>query len=318
MEKISKLFILIIVAMNFHQPLVSEAKTNSWIESWEKATIAIGIKDTIDLRLQNNTILKKEIFKVIGTGVIFYVKVDSIVIPTLVTAKHIFYNPKEKWYPDSLRIRFSWFEDKAIDEYFGIPIYLKENGRKNWFTHPDSSVDLACLSIFFLKGDIGIEKLPILPYSQFASDDDLYQGANIFVLGYPVSIGMEFWTKAILREGIISWIAPIEPGKNRILIDCNVFPGNSGGPVFKMPNGIDKQGNLVLGGKYKFLGIVSERRLSPNPIQAMGHGPIIINPQGSALYSLESMGIGVIEPCTRVLELLNEFKKNLQNKFDTR
>ena len=129
---------------------------------------------------------------------------------------------------------------------------------------------------------------------------------------------MEFWTKAILREGIISWIAPIEPGKNRILIDCNVFPGNSGGPVFKMPNGIDKQGNLVLGGKYKFLGIVSERRLSPNPIQAMGHGPIIINPQGSALYSLESMGIGVIEPCTRVLELLNEFKKNLQNKFDTR
>ena len=113
--------------------------------------------------------------------------------------RKVVYNAKENWFPDSLRIRFSWFDDKPIDEYFGIPIILNLNGKRTWLSHPDSTVDLACLSIMFLKGDIGIEKRPILPYSQFAKDDDIYQGAQIFVLGYPESVGPDFWTQAMLR-----------------------------------------------------------------------------------------------------------------------
>ena len=286
----------------------SLAQKKSWVEPWQKSTISFGIKDTISVKSPNDSIINKEIYKIVGTGVLFYVKVDIIIIPTIVTAKHIFYNPKNNWFPDSLRIRFSWFEDEPIDEYFGIPIILTSSGKRTWFSHPDTIVDLACISLTHLKGDIGIDKIPVRPYSDFATDNDMYQGAKIFVLGYPGSVGMEFWTKAILREGIISWVAPNEPQKNRILIDCNIFPGNSGGPVFKIPTGMDKYGNLVIGGQYKFIGIVSERRFSPTRVLANGYDYIIIDDKGSTLYSFESIGIGVIEPALRVSELLTEFQ----------
>ncbi len=294
------------------------AQTESWIEPWQKSTISFGLKESISITLSNNKTVKKDIFNIKGTGAIFYVKVDTIVIPTIVTAKHVFYNPNENWSPDSLRIRFSWFEDKPIDEYFGIPIILNNNAKRAWFPHPDSTVDLACISLDFIQDDIGVEKLPILPYSQFANDDDIYQGAQIFVLGYPGSVGMEFWNKAVLREGIISWVAPNEPQKHRILIDCSVFPGNSGGPVFKIPTGIDKFGNLTVGGKYKFLGIVSERRFSPIPVKETRHHRDIVDDTGSYLYSLESIGIGVIEPALRVRELLNAFKNCIKDEIDQR
>jgi len=286
----------------------SKSLCESWLDKWQNCTVALGVIDTVEFISSNNTINKKAIFKVIGSGAIFYVKLDTIVIPTLVTAKHVFYKPSDNWQPDSIRIRFSWFENKPIDEYFGINLLLYQNNHKKWFAHPDSAVDLACYPLL-LGNEIGTKKIPILPYNLFATKEDIFQGASILVFGYPGSVGMEFWTKALLRDGIISWTAPTNPDSNKILIDSNVFPGNSGGPVFLRPTGMDKNGNFVLGNKVKFLGIVSEGRLNPWPIKANGINEIRMGPQRKIIYSLESMGIGVIEPASRVRQLLSEFNK---------
>ena len=131
------------------------------------------------------------------------------------------------------------------------------------------------------------------------------------VLGYPSSVGMEFWTKAILREGIIAWVPPDENYDGKILIDCDVFPGNSGGPVFKVPIGVDKKGTILSGGKIQFIGIVSQRRFSQT--QVILDNKEIIDP--NKLHSFESIGIGVIEPSMRVTELLNMINTEIQKQL---
>ena len=283
--------------------------SQSWIDEWQKSTFAFGVLDSVKVNNLANSNFQKY-FRIVGTGALFYIKVDSTVIPTIVTAKHVFSQPEIGWNPNKINIRFSWDEHKSIYEYYGMPIELIKEKQILWLPHPDSTVDLACYPLIFGKYKIDIDKLPILPYSILATNEDIFQGARIYVLGYPGSVGKEFWNKAILREGIISWVSSSVPQKDKILIDCEVFPGNSGGPVFKIPTGIGRDGSFVVGGKVKFIGIVSERRFSQTPVEA--GGKTVLDVAGKELYSLESIGIGVIEPVTRVRELLDNLKNELQ------
>lgn len=281
--------------------LIFNIYSQSWVDDWQKAVVSIGVVDSLQYKVQNQ-IYYKNYFRVVGTGVLFYVKIDTTSIPVLVTAKHVFYLPEENWEPKSLNLRFASDEDKPVDEYFGIPIRLQNQNQKTWIPHVDSKVDIAC---FLLKiSDIPeISGVKVLPYSMIATNEDLYQGAKVFVLGYPGSVGMVFWTKAILREGIIAWVPPDKTHENKILIDCDIFPGNSGGPVFKVPFGVDKNGNVLSGGKIQFAGIVSQSFLSPTQVK-LGNKEII-DQMGNKFHSFESIGIGVIEPSSRVTELLN-------------
>jgi hypothetical protein len=162
--------------------------------------------------------------------------------------------------------------------------------------------------------DIPKSGVKVLPYSTIAVSEDLYQGAKVFVFGYPSAVGSEFWTKAILREGIIAWVPPDKSNKEKILIDCDVFPGNSGGPVFRVPIGVNKNGGILSGGKIQFIGIVSQRRFSPTQV-ILGNKEVI-DTMGNKLYSFESIGIGVIEPSIRVTELLNMINVEIQKRLE--
>jgi len=290
--------------------IVGTMHGQSWIDTWQKATFAFGVEDSLKVNDHPNSKYQKY-FKIIGTGVLFYVKVDTLVVTTIVTAKHIFYQPEIGWIPNKINIRFFWDENKSIYDYYGMTIDLRKDNQFLWFPHPDSTVDLACYPLIFDEYKIDVDKFPVLPYSMLATDEDIFQGARIYVLGYPGSVGREFWNKAILREGIISWTSTLNPQKGKILIDCDVFPGNSGGPVFKIPSGIGRDGNFLVGGKIKFIGIVSQRRFSETPVEAGGKS--VRDIQGKALHSAESIGIGVLEPVSRVSEMLDRLKNELEN-----
>jgi hypothetical protein len=296
------IFILLISTTIFSQ---------SWIDEWQRSIVSIGVVDSLGLKIQNQIIYKKY-FRVIGTGVLFYVKADTVPIPTLITAKHVFSDPEQNWFPDSVNIRFSSDDSKPINEYFGISIQLKYKNQNTWFVHPDSNVDVA--GYVFLPNEINYNNIDVqvLPYSTIAAGEDLYQGAELFVFGYPSAVGVEFWTKPILRSGIIAWVPSDKNTGGKFLIDCDVFPGNSGGPVFKVPTGIGKDGKLQSGGKIQFVGIVSQRRFSPT--QVMFGNKEIIDTLGNKLHSLESMGIGVIEPSIRVGELLEKINVYIDNQ----
>ncbi|MBN2175434.1 MAG: trypsin-like peptidase domain-containing protein, partial [Bacteroidales bacterium] len=158
---------------------------------------------------------------------------------------------------------------------------------------------------------INNNKVNILRYDTFADSLEYYPGQKVYVFGFPGAVGPEYWTKSILREGIVSWVNAKKPHKVPFLIDCDVFPGNSGGPVLSVPYGISRKGTILDGGNISFMGIVSQRRLGHNLIMD-SKGNIIQDIKGTRLVSYESIGVGVVEPAYRVKELLKHIEKEIK------
>ena len=284
-------------------------KSDSWIENWQQATVSIGVVDTFkDLSVD------KPFFKVIGTGIVFYIKIDTIPLPCLVTAKHVLYDQANNWDPKTVQIRFQWADDRPIDQYFGITMGLKENNQHLWYEHPNSNVDLACLPIISNNNPAFEETIKMMPYSVIGKDSQIYSGAQILVFGYPGVVGPEFHTKALTRSGIVAWVPPTINYETKVLIDSDIYPGNSGGPVFRLPNTMGPDGSLHLGDKLSFVGIVTQKGQSPQEvfIAQKNSRPIPIkDPSGMPLLTYESIGIGVIEPVSHVRELLSHTQKQL-------
>jgi hypothetical protein len=118
----------------------------SSIEQLTKSTVVFGKDTVVDFQETLGVTTKKRIFNIVGTGVIFYIKYfgkkDTSIVPCIVTAKHVFYNPHENHFPSQLNIRFKWDEKLSLDSYFGINIKLHEGlNQTHWISHPDSSVD---------------------------------------------------------------------------------------------------------------------------------------------------------------------------------
>ena len=117
----------------------------------------------------------------------------------------------------------------------------------------------------------------------------------------------------MVRAGIIAWVNPQQPLNNTFLIDSLVFPGNSGGPVFRLPTGVDQFGSFNVGGKIKFLGIISEGRKEENPLVADGKQIDLQGPQGAVkIVSQQWVGIGVVEPASRVNQLLEHVAEQIR------
>lgn len=90
-----------------------------------------------------------------------------------------------------------------------------------------------------------------LPVSIIENYDDVHIGDDIFIFGYPTSIGLKQipqfdYSRPLLRKGIVGG----KYDKNKTLIlDCPSYPGNSGGPVIaKNIKGLTSE--------YKLVGIV--------------------------------------------------------------
>src|SRR5208282_1345915 len=96
-------------------------------------------------------------------------------------------------------------------------------------------------------------------FQDFANAEDVFDGVGVFVFGYPVDsaqlIGPNGLVRAVTRSGVIAWTDPRGPTENPLLLDANLLPGNSGGPAFKVPSGLNKEGTFAIGGRVAFLGI---------------------------------------------------------------
>jgi hypothetical protein len=279
------------------------------IEFFRNATVSLGKDTVISFEDSNGKINTKRIFLTIGTGVIFYFTYEDGIIPCVVTAKHVLKDSLKGWNPDKLNIRFGNQDSFPIDKNFGDVYNLR--GFLNqpiWLGHPDSTVDLAA---FLLNPDKENSRNfgRFIPYSYIVNDEEYFEGREVYVLGYPGVVGFDLLNRAVLRRGIISWVpTDIEKSGNKILIDCNIFPGNSGGPVFiSSKNASTILKDTVLQ-KPRFLGIVSQKRISYNPIIA--NGKTITDPIGQPVTSMESVSIGVIVTAKKVKELLSYVQKD--------
>lgn len=130
-------------------------------------------------------------------------------------------------------------------------------------THPDPDIDLAVVKInpYILDKD-GIR------FSFFGSDcnvadrkslEDLgfTEGDFGYVLGFPMGIVGEERSFVIVRQGAIARIRDYLAGASKeILMDCMIFPGNSGGPVVNKPEAMSIQGTKSQSAAY-LIGVVA-------------------------------------------------------------
>ena len=115
-----------------------------------------------------------------------------------------------------------------------------------------------------------------------------------------------------MRQGLVSWVSPTKPKSTLFYIDGHVFPGSSGGPVFKLPAGIDRQGHFATLGEVSFLGIVTQTRIHQIPLIAGGKEIGITFQRkkvAETLLSQNYTGIGLAEPVFRVKQLLSSAAK---------
>lgn len=127
---------------------------------------------------------------------------------------------------------------------------------------------------------------------------DVLTGNEAFIFGYPSSIGLKTipqidYDQPLLKKGIIA-------GKNltreTVILDCPVYPGNSGGPVLEV-------GRLpLMGSEFHAIGVVSE---------FIPFAEMWINDKFSySNMTLSNSGYAVVEPMDAVLQLIEELERS--------
>lgn len=266
----------------------------AWTEHYRRATISLGRLITVD---------GKQAFDVIGTGVM--VCTDNT-HPFLVTAKHVFYEPEKNWNPTGLRVRFSNQERASFTEELGSELQLMNaSNQRLWSGLPDGS-DIAAIPA---PGSFRGHLTDCVGLQDFADEDEIYDGATVFTFGFPkdssVLTGQNGLVRAITRSGIIAWTDPNGAEDNPLLLDSNVLPGNSGGPAFRVPTGLNKWGTLVVGARVSFLGIVTSALIEA--VQVAGQ-PLKF--QTNPLTPPDQVGVpgvgalGRVEPAAKIRKLV--------------
>jgi len=178
---------------------------------------------------------------IVGTCVVILYDSSSFIVTNAHVARipglAIGMNTKDPTYPV---IRY------PLDTLFGLT-------KDRWHYH--SVYDVAATR--FMVPRTWRDTLDVLSIgvSLFRPYQDVQEGAEVYVLGFPINIGsisMHHYSP-VYRGGIVA----LKEKDNDFLIDANIFPGNSGGPVFLAPKIYDPNtGDLYLGNSASFAGIV--------------------------------------------------------------
>lgn len=152
----------------------------------------------------------------------------------LVTNKHVLKNMT------SFSVGFNPEKGGSIRIYH---FSLVHEGTKIWTGHHRDDVDVAValLQVKPLREDhrrfnyFRVDQGNLLSIEQM-KEQGISEGDLIYILGYPMALVDPDWHYAIARSGSIARIGDaLERRKPEFLLDANVFPGNSGGPVVLRP-----------------------------------------------------------------------------------
>jgi len=259
----------------------SDVIRKAWTEHLRRSTVSFGTVQTIG---------GVQTFRAIGTGVLVAHSVPGNGFKVgIATARHVFDDPTKGWRPSDLHVRFAAEEGRTFAQDIGYPITLLAAGGTSLWLSIDGS-DVAVIGLT----DAFVSQLPPglltdgIGDQDFASADDLFEGEAVLVFGFPsdtqVLMGPDVLVRAVTRAGVVAWVNPQQPLENVFMLDANILPGNSGGPVFQVPTGLDKYGNFHVGGRASLLGIVTAT-LTDHDVVGVG-------------------GLGRVEPASVVKKIL--------------
>lgn len=167
-----------------------------------------------------------------GTG--FAVEVDGKggSIPLIITNNHVVEDAP------SLKFRLSAFNDDghpidAVD----VDLQIEPSAI---FSHPNPDIDLCAIPLGpVLNNMTSHGRNPMLTRiraEDIASDSDDAEcplGGRVLMAGYPIGLWDEQTNTPVVRSGVLATSPAINwHGLPQFLIDCAVFPGSSGSPVF--------------------------------------------------------------------------------------
>ncbi len=237
-------------------------------------------------------------------GTAFWVQDSSSDSYILVSNKHVF--------GDISEAVLSQYSATGQTSALMIVRLKDQNGRRLWTAHPDSLTDIAAIKVKYFKR-IGQTKAEIIgiPTDLFAKSDELIEGDDVFILGFPMGIRTTAKSFPLLRTGVLS-LKPTEDflllpngaiiGRNVYLLDANILGGNSGSPVFLKP-GMTRPfinpGELGKITQPKLIGIVSAYINDLLPLVRTN----------SSIYAEGNSGITIVHRSEEILKVVKQALK---------
>ncbi len=146
----------------------------------------------------------------------------------LVTANHVF----AKMPGPIATIGFRIESASGAWQYTPTPLKIRDGAKELWIHHPNRDV-----AVIAIDAPPAFARAAI-PETWLATDDtftkyDLGPGDEMLALGFPEGLSANSAGFPILRSGKVASF-PLGPSSAfpTFLLDFNVFPGNSGGPVY--------------------------------------------------------------------------------------
>lgn len=226
----------------------------------------------------------------IGTGFIVNKDINRIF---LVTAKHVILDENNK-IKESLLYRINLKNGQSV---LVSNSDLQKSGFGNWFFLNDSDVAVRVIDNV-PDGDI-----ITIPFEKFIGKDEISPGTPALILGFPMGLRSEKFTKPIVRKAMVALV-----DNDLLLIDGFVFPGNSGGPIFYMPS-------FQVGG-IKLKNYVDDQRLIGLVSSYIPYSDTAISTQTKRprITFEENSGLTIGIPSNDIISLINSLDfENIRN-----
>ena len=244
----------------------------------------------------------------IGTGFIVGRKEKlnaSLSTHYIITNKHVIEGQKK------IYVRFNSLESSLVKDY-AIDLY-DNNGNPAFSAHQNPNTDIIAIQILpqalindksiWGSFDLNDHALTLEQMKQTGVEE----GCLVYALGFP--LGQVDTIKApICRLGCISRImdAFLMQNKNpTFLVDAQVFPGNSGGPIGSRPEYMSIQ-NTPTNDKANLIGILSQYIPYQERLYSLQTGR-------ERMLQEENSGLTIVHPVDRIKEVVEmEWRRNEQ------
>lgn len=207
----------------------------------------------------------------------------------VITNKHVVHNKKR------LYVRFNNITHNGVKD---LPMKLVDDaGQLSFSTHPSENADVVAIQIspqIILDRGSSLHFFHLDGHAQTLAQmqkSGIDEGSLVYALGFPMNLVNDTVKAPICRLGCIARIADafLNPtGSDSYLVDVDVFPGNSGGPIISRPESLSIKGTphnssaLLIGILSAYLPyrdkLVSQQTGEVRMVQAENSGLTIVHP----------------------------------------